>query len=94
MTTQPDALRLAEYHECAEDLHSIQTAAELRRLAEVEGEWMALSQDQGKLEGQIDRLVAQRDELLEALKGLVMFPLGTFQVKAARAAIAKAEQNT
>ena len=42
MTTQPEALRLAEYHECAEDLHSIQTAAELRRLADVEAQRDAL----------------------------------------------------
>lgn len=48
----------------------VAAAAELRRLAEVEGEWMALSQDQGKLEGQIDRLVTQRNELLEALRRL------------------------
>ena len=32
MSEKPEALRLAEYHECAGDLHSIQTAAELRRL--------------------------------------------------------------
>lgn len=43
MTTQPEALRLAEYYECATDLHSIQTAAELRRLhATLERERMRL----------------------------------------------------
>lgn len=36
------------------------------------------------------RLIAAAPDLLEALKGLAMFPLGTFQVQAARAAIAKA----
>ena len=40
--TQPEALRLAEYHECAADLHSIQTAAELRRLSAVEAQRDAL----------------------------------------------------
>ena len=36
------------------------------------------------------RLIAAAPELLEALKNLVTFPLGTFQVEAALAAIAKA----
>jgi hypothetical protein len=49
----------------------LDAAAELRRLAGIEDEWMALSQDQNKAEGQIDRLEAQRDALLEALKLIV-----------------------
>lgn len=36
------------------------------------------------------RLIAAAPELLEALQGLIMFPLGTFQVEAARQAIHKA----
>ena len=46
---------------------------ELRRLAKVEDEWAALSQDQGKLESQIDRRVAQRDALLEACRAMLTF---------------------
>lgn len=76
MTEKTEALRLAEFYEAlaeeppkSPDNSKIRAAAaELRRLAKVEDEWAALSQDQGKLESQIDRLVAQRDELLAALK--------------------------
>ena len=60
MSNQPEALRLADeldaYHTAS---HHKEAAAELRRLHAVEDEWIALSQDQGKLEGQIDRLVAE-----------------------------------
>jgi hypothetical protein len=41
-------------------------------------------------DGQDAPLLAAAPELLEALKNLVTFPLGTFQVEAALAAIAKA----
>ena len=68
MTEKSEAMRLADALEMSSN-HGLrrEAAAELRRLAKVEDEWAALSQDQGKLEGQIDRLVAQRDALLEAL---------------------------
>lgn len=36
-------------------------------------------------------LLEQNAKLLEALKGLVMYPLGTFQVTAAKIAIEEAE---
>ena len=36
------------------------------------------------------RLIAAAPDLLEALQNLLTFPLGTFQVEAARAAITKA----
>ena len=39
---KPEALRLAEFHECANDLYSIKTAAELRRLSAVEAQRDAL----------------------------------------------------
>jgi hypothetical protein len=70
MSEKNKALRLAA--ELEWQTHWKDHAAELRRLAKVEDEWMALSQDQGKLEGQIDRLVAQRDALLEALRNVTV----------------------
>ena len=37
----------------------------------------------------LEGLIAERDQLLEALQNLLTYPLGTFQVAAAKAAIAK-----
>lgn len=66
MSRQSKARRLADALSgvlyCPDD--TVQAAAELLRLSDVEDEWMALSQDQGKAQRQIDRLTAQRDALL------------------------------
>lgn len=74
MSEKSEALRLAEYHECATDLHSMQTAAELRRLHE-----LALEQ-QGKIYAlEMARSMEQktaklkRDALLRALKSTGLF---------------------
>ena len=76
--TQPEALRLAEYHECAADLHSIQTAAELRRLHQFAEDQIgrataaeaALQMTKATHALKIAAVEAQRDALLEALKGI------------------------
>jgi hypothetical protein len=62
-----DSVSLTDRSEAIADA----AAAELRRLAGVEDEWMALSQDQGKAERQIDRLTTQRDALLGAIKPMI-----------------------
>jgi len=48
-------------------------AAELRRLSDVEDEWMALSQDQGKAQSQIDRLTTQRDALQAVIDACAIY---------------------
>ena len=74
MSAQSEALRLADALEISSN-HRIrrEAAAELRRLAEVDDNWMALSQDQGKSEGEIDRLAAQRDALQAAIDACAIY---------------------
>ncbi len=68
MTTQPEALRLAEEIEKAmrpEASLSLsdwaRAAAELRRLSAIEDEWARMSQDNGKAEREIARLHEAHD---------------------------------
>ena len=68
MTTQPEALWLAEYHECAADLHSIQTAAELRRLHEANE---AFGKRQEWWNERMFVLEQQRDALLEKITAVI-----------------------
>ena len=103
MSKQPEALRLAEYHECATDLHSIQTAAELRRqheeierLKTVPMKYRRMEFN-AQLQTENDSLRAQRDALLELLKELTghaneRFSGGVWD--RARAAIKQAEEKT
>ena len=93
--TQPTALRLAEYHECAADLHSIQTAAELRRLHEANE---AFGKRQEWWNERMFVLEQQRDALLEALMKLEYSSDGCIkrypEESEVNAAIKKAEENT
>lgn len=54
------------------------------------GRWMLIRDKAEQLEAE-RLLIAAAPDLLEALQNLLTFPLGTFQVQAAQAAIAKAE---
>jgi hypothetical protein len=63
-TQKPDALHLAEILEnTGGPAHVYYAAGELRRLHAIEAEWMALSQDDGKAEREIERLHAENEEL-------------------------------
>ena len=91
--TQPEALRLAEYHECASDLYSIQTAAELRRLHEVEKLYHTAIRGLHAMSDEVLKLTAQRDALLKALRNYVDgCSLSVDALAVARAAIAAVEQ--
>jgi predicted nucleic acid-binding Zn-ribbon protein len=75
-----EALRLAEWCDVmAEPPHSASksgkfkgVSAELRRLAPIEAEWAALSQDTGKAEGEIDRLRAELQQAREERTALLV----------------------
>jgi hypothetical protein len=53
------------------DVQLREAAAELRRLAPMEAEWAALSQDAGKAEGEIDRLRSELQRTREELAALL-----------------------
>jgi chromosome segregation ATPase len=50
----------------------LKAAAELTRLATIEAEWAALSQDTGKAEGEIDRLRAELQQAREERTALLV----------------------
>ena len=95
MTTQPEALRLAHWLERdgASCQRHVDAAAELRRLDEAH-DWQYRMA--GERLRRIEKLEAQRDALLKALKKIAAdhayFSGDTLSY--ARAAIAKAEEKT
>ncbi len=90
MKTQPEALRLADALSSDDSsLSCMQAAAtELRRLHQSEREGWRHADE---LEQERQRLKAVNTELLEALKGLLLFPNNPRENHKARAAINKAE---